>query len=248
MERVSTGIEGLDRFVDGGYPKGRSVLVSGDPGSGKTTFGLHFLLDGIVNHKENGVLVTLMEEAKTVLFENAAEFGFDLAKYESEGSLCILDVSPVRVVVDKEMAYAIPCEETELGTRGFNVSELISLINKNIMQSNARRVVIDSVTPLMLSRKDPFEVRYDISTIIRALDAALVTSLLMSENLSCFEENGKVGFESFLTDGVVVLRTIWDSRNIRKRNLEILKMRGSAHSLKPIEYEITQKGIQLSIE
>jgi KaiC/GvpD/RAD55 family RecA-like ATPase len=60
LERVSTGIAGLDELVDGGYPKGRTILVSGDPGSGKTTFGLQFLLDGIVNHKENGVLVTLM--------------------------------------------------------------------------------------------------------------------------------------------------------------------------------------------
>jgi len=247
LERVSTGISGLDQFIDGGYPKGKSILVAGEPGSGKTTFGLQFLVDGIVNHNENGVLVTLMEEPKESLFENAAELGFDLSKYESDRSLCILDVSPVRVVLDKEMTYAIPGDESALGARGFHVGELISLINKNIMEFNAKRVVIDSITPFMLSRKDPFEVRYDVTTIIRALNAALVTGLLAAESLPGFEGITGVGFESFLTDGVILLRTVKDSGNVIKRYIEILKMRGSAHSLEPIEYQITSKGIEVIV-
>jgi KaiC/GvpD/RAD55 family RecA-like ATPase len=244
LDRVSTGIEGLDDHINGGYPKGRTILVSGDPGSGKTTFGLHFLVDGIVNHKENGVLVTLMEEPKEILLENAAELGFDLAKYESDGSLCILDVSPVRVVVDREMTFTIPVEGSALGAKGFHVGELISLINKKIMEINAKRVVIDSITPLMLNRKDPFEVRYDLNTIIRVLDAAIVTSLLTAESEHCCEECSKVGTIFFLTDGVISLKTIREGNEVR-RHIEIVKMLGSAHSLKSIEYEITNTGIQL---
>jgi KaiC/GvpD/RAD55 family RecA-like ATPase len=248
LERVSTGIAGLDELVDGGYPRGRSILVSGEPGSGKTTFGLQFLLDGIVNHKENGVLVTLMEEPKDILLENAKELGFDLAKYEGEGSLRILDVSPVRVVVDREMTYAIPGEESALGAKGFHVGELISVINKNIMEANAKRVVIDSITPFVLSRRDPFETRYDITTIIRTLGAALVTALLTSENVQGPEHRVPVGLESFLTDGVISLRSVSEGTQERKRYIEILKMRGSTHSLKRVEYEITNTGIQLKAE
>jgi len=245
LERVSTGIAGLDQFLGGGYPKGRSILVAGEPGSGKTTFGLQFLLDGIINHNENGVLVTLMEEPKEDLFQNAAELGFDLSKYESDCSLCVLDLSPVRVVLDREMTYAIPGEESALGSRGFHVGELISLINKNIMEINAKRVFVDSITPFMLSRTDPFEVRYDVTTIIRALNAALVTALLAAESLPGFEGITGIGFESFLTDGVILLRTMKDRNNVRKRYIEILKMRGSAHSLEPIEYQLTNKGIEV---
>ena len=248
MERVSTGIAGLDELVDGGYPRGRTILVMGEPGSGKTTFGLQFLMDGITNHKENGVLVALMEEPKDIMVENAKQFGFDLAKYESEDSLRILDLSPVRVVVDKEMTYAIPGEEAALGAKGFHVGELISVINKNIMEINAKRVVVDSITPFVLSRRDPFEIRYDITTIVRTLSAALVTALLTSESWQGPEHRLSYGLESFLTDGVISLRSLCEGDQERKRYLEILKMRGGAHSLKRYEYEITRQGMQLKTE
>jgi circadian clock protein KaiC len=245
MERVSTGISGFDESLSGGYPRGRSILLVGEPGSGKTTFGIQFLLDGVVNHNENGVLVTLMEESKEELFQNAAGFGYDLAKYETDRSLCVLDLSPVRVVVDREMTYAIPGEESVLGERGFHVGELISLINKNIMEVNAKRVVIDSITPFMLSRKDRFEVLYDVTTIIRALNASLVTALLTAESLPGLQGMTGIGFESFLTDGIILLRIMKDSENLRKRYIEIIKMRGSPHTLEPIEYQITSKGLEV---
>jgi circadian clock protein KaiC len=245
LDRVSTGIEGLDDHINGGYPKGRTTLVYGDPGSGKTIFGLHFLVDGIIHHKENGVLVTLMEEPKDILLENAAELGFDLAKYESDGTLRILDVSPVKVVVDREMAFTIPVEESALGAKGFHIGELISLINKNIMEINAKRVVIDSLTPLVLSKKDPFEARYDTMTVIRVLDSALATSLLTAESQSCCEHGSNTGFVAYLTDGVISLKTVSEGKEDKKRYIEIVKMLGTAHTLKPIEYEITNTGIQL---
>jgi KaiC/GvpD/RAD55 family RecA-like ATPase len=245
LERVTTGIVGLDELVDGGYPKGRTILVMGEPGSGKTTFGLQFLMDGILNHKENGVLVALMEEPKDIVLENAKELGFDLAKYESEDSLRILDLSPVRVVVDREMTYAIPGEESALGAKGFHVGELISVINKNIMEINAKRVVIDSITPFVLSRRDPFETRYDITTIVRTLSAALVTALMTFESWQGPEHRLAYGLESFLTDGVISLRSTCEGDQERRRYIEILKMRGTKHSLKRSEYEITEQGIRL---
>jgi circadian clock protein KaiC len=157
-------------------------------------------------------------------------------------------LSPVRVVVDREMTYAIPGEESALGAKGFHVGELISVINKNIMEINAKRVVIDSITPFMLSRRDPFETRYDITTIIRTLNAALVTSLLTSESWQGPEHRFSYGLESFLTDGVISLRSLCEGNQERKRYIEILKMRGSTHSLKRIEYETTKQGIRLKTE
>jgi KaiC/GvpD/RAD55 family RecA-like ATPase len=113
------------------------------------------------------------------------------------------------------------------------------------MEINAKRVVIDSITPLMLSKKDPFEVRYDVITIIKALDAALATSLLTAESEHCCEECGRVGSAAFLTDGVISLRTVREGNEVSKRYMDIVKMLGSSHSLKPIEYEMRKTGIQL---
>jgi KaiC/GvpD/RAD55 family RecA-like ATPase len=82
-------------------------------------------------------------------------------------------------------------------------------------------------------------------TIIRVLDAALTTSMLTAESEPCCEECGKVGFVAFLTEGAISLRTSREGNEASKRYIDIVKMLGSAHSLKPIEYEMTNTGIQL---
>jgi KaiC/GvpD/RAD55 family RecA-like ATPase len=100
----------------------------------------------------------------------------------------------------------------------------------------------------MLGRKDPFEIRYDITTIIRALEAALVTALLTSDCQPGCECHSAIGWESYLTDGVISLRTVREEKEARKRYIEIVKMRGSSHSLKPVEYEIKGSGMHLKTD
>jgi len=89
-ERCPTGIYGLDELREGGYPRGRTVLVSGSCGTAKSTFGVQFLYNGIVQHKEPGILITLEESAKK-LKKDMLRFGFDFDKEEKSGNLIVVD-------------------------------------------------------------------------------------------------------------------------------------------------------------
>src|ERR671918_2916109 len=96
-ERVSTGITGLDRILEGGFPKGRSVLVTGEPGTGKTIMALQFLADGLA-HGEKGIYVAA-DEGPLDIMEQAASIGWDFEKFVEQKQLAILNagtyLSPV---------------------------------------------------------------------------------------------------------------------------------------------------------
>ena len=97
MHYIPTGIVGVDKILaDKGIPRGHTVLVSGGPGSGKTTFAVQFLYAGIAEHRENGVYVTLDEEPADIK-KNMSKFNWDLEKLETENKLRFINVSPVRV-------------------------------------------------------------------------------------------------------------------------------------------------------
>src|SRR6188768_1003506 len=84
--KVPTGISGLDEITNGGFPRGRSVLICGSAGSGKTLFGAQFIVKGITEHNENGVIMTFEETGKE-LAKNVLSLGFDLEKLQAEKKL-----------------------------------------------------------------------------------------------------------------------------------------------------------------
>ena len=94
MERVLSGIKGLDEILEGGFPKGRTILVVGSPGSGKTIFALQFLRAGAAAG-ERSIYITFDEKPEQVK-ENVSEFGWDLDKLESEGKMLFVDATPFR--------------------------------------------------------------------------------------------------------------------------------------------------------
>lgn len=76
MGRISTGVEGLDEMLQGGLIPGRTYLVKGGPGSGKTTLGVQFIMEGVKNGEK--CLYMTLEESPKSLKENVAKFGFYL--------------------------------------------------------------------------------------------------------------------------------------------------------------------------
>ena len=96
-ENVPSGIAGLDDLLGGGYPRGRVILVTGGPGSGKTLMGMQFLIDGIQRFDERGVFVSL-EESKYHLLSEMQNFGWDIEKYEKKSQIAIVDASPLRQI------------------------------------------------------------------------------------------------------------------------------------------------------
>src|SRR5487761_833910 len=96
-EHVPTGIQGLDDLLAGGYPRGRVILITGGPGSGKTLMAMQFLVNGVERFDERGVFVSL-EESKYHLASEMANFGWDVEKYEKKNQLAIVDASPLRQI------------------------------------------------------------------------------------------------------------------------------------------------------
>ena len=89
MNRVPTGITGLDALIEGGIPEGRSLLVSGGTGTGKTIFGLQYLYFGAKKYNEPGIYVTL-DERPDLIRQDMIRFGWDLRKLEDENMLHVL--------------------------------------------------------------------------------------------------------------------------------------------------------------
>lgn len=101
IERIPTGVPGLDELIEGGLPKGRITLITGTAGSGKTTLGMQFLHSGCTSFGENGLFVTLEEETAD-LIKDMSRYGWELRQLVDQGKLSILQSSiPFEVSQEK---------------------------------------------------------------------------------------------------------------------------------------------------
>lgn len=215
LERVKTGVDAFDELVMGGLPRARTTVVGGTPGSGKTIFAVQFLVHGITQYGENGVLVTF-EERPQDIEANMRGFGWDLAKWRKEHRLAIVDASP-------------PTED-ELVVGDFDLDGLLSRIRHAVKSVNARRVVLDSLTQLFDHFiGDPKILRRELFRISDALKKVGLTVLMTAERNSEYGEITRHRLEEFIADNVVILRNVLQ-REKRRRTIEVLKMRGGHHA------------------
>ncbi|MHA2292546.1 MAG: RAD55 family ATPase [Candidatus Hodarchaeales archaeon] len=236
-EYVPTGIPGVDKILAGkGFPRGHTLLVSGGPGSGKTTFGIQFLYTGATQHGESGVYVTLDEDPIDIK-TNMAKFGWDLKKLEDEKKLAFINISPVR---------AAPSEGSgliQIGMKEFRLIKLLEAIKQGINEVNAKRVIVDPLTIFTLQYPDEVERRYAVRDLMRDLRKRGSTNFLISELRGTGLER-EHQFEEYLAQGVILLRTfLKDSKLVRVFQVE--KMRGLAIDNQPRPYTITDQGIEV---
>src|SRR2546428_11893903 len=145
LDRVPTGIKGLDELLGRGFPDGRCILVVGSPGSGKTTFALQYLYHGAMLG-ETGLYVTLDEHPDYVK-KNLQSYDWDIDGMEKKGKLLFIDASGLRRA-GSESARLSP-----YGGSTTDVSDLIELlktINKDVEGENLRRIALDPFTFLIL--------------------------------------------------------------------------------------------------
>lgn len=236
MERVSTGIPGLDKVIGGGFPRGTNILVCGSSGTGKTIFCTQFLMAGIREQNEPGIFVTLEERASD-LEEEMLSLGWDLTEYERNEKLIVLDAaSRLNVPSDKEFRMG----------EGFDLDGLVLEVHRAASRIGAKRLVLDSIPALELKIAGPSEFRRALFRMSSLLLEIGMTSLLTTEST----EPGLVsryGIEEFVTRGVVVLSLEEEASDL-KRFLRVLKMRGTMHSLRNIPFEIVKgQGIVLYV-
>ena len=233
---ASTGIPGVDKILaEKGIPKGHTILVSGGPGSGKTTFAIQFLYMGATQHNESGVYVTLDEEPSDIR-KNMLKYGWDLKKLEDEKKLVFINVSPVRVAPSETGLI-------QIGMKEFRLIKLLEAIKQGVKDVDAKRVVVDPVTSFMLQYPNEVERIYAMRDLMRDLRKTGCTNMLISELRGTGWER-EHQFEEYLAHGVILLRTfLKDGKLVRVFQVE--KMRGLAIDNQPRPYDISAKGVEV---
>ncbi len=223
MDRVETGIQGLDDMLGGGLIKGSSTLITGGCGSGKTTLALNYLYNGTTMYDENGVFVTFNEPPE-VLKQNMNGFDWNLDKLGEDKKLMIKKLDP---------------------------SDLLQLIKEDygeirdiIKDNDAKRFVIDPIGTFNMVVKDPFERKMALIKFCDWLRNNDCTTIMTSEFERTFGSYHDQGFEEYIVDTVIVMYNI-QIKNIRQNAVEILKMRGSKHAKKIVPFQF-YKGISIS--
>ena len=221
-ERIETGISNFDSLIEGGFNKNATNLLVGSTGSGKSIFATQFLIGGMKRGEK--CLYVTFEESKKEFYENMANFGWNLADYEKRGLFTFLEYTPMKV-------------KTMLEEGGGSIESLI--IKKKIS-----RMVIDSITSFALLFDNELEKREAALALFNMIANWNCTSLLTFEGTPLKDEKVASRTLVFESDAIILLYFIREKQK-RQRYLEILKMRGTAHSKGIHKLSITKKGIQI---
>ncbi len=229
VQKIRTMIEGCDEITHGGMPIGRTTLVSGTSGTGKTLFAIQFLYNGIKYFDYPGLFITF-EESPYDIIQNARSFGWNLQKLIDEGKLFILDASPD------------PDGQEVVGS--FDLSALIERIQYAIRKYKAQLVSVDSVTAIFQQYDAASVVRREIFRLVARLKHLKVTSIMTTERVDEYGQIARFGVEEFVSDNVIVLRNVLEGER-RRRTIEILKLRGTTHMKGEYPFTITNDGINI---
>jgi circadian clock protein KaiC len=222
-DRVKTDIKGFDEMVMGGFLPQTANLVEGPPGTGKSTFGMQFIYNGIQHHNEPGLIVTF-EEFPQQYYRDAEGFGWDFRKLEREGKLRVIMTSP-------------EVSRSDLESVGGTIETLAR-------EMGARRVLVDSVSHFEQITADPIELRAVVYGFINALKREGLTSILTRESPMLLGSEEGDNDIAFVMDTYILLRYVEIESAIR-RALLVLKLRGSDHAKDIRQYEITNQGIKV---
>jgi circadian clock protein KaiC len=204
---MPTGIPGLDHLLGGGLVRGNSLLIEGPPGSGKSTFGVRILYEGIVKFKEPGLLITFEEFPKQV-YQEALVYGVDLRLMEDAGKLRVIWTPPSRIL------------------EGFTGKS--DLIEKIVDELGVRRLVIDSVTHFKRIAASEVELREILLKILNNLKLKGINSILLKELERM--DSQTIAFEEYLVDASMrVYNAPADGSGENTRYLEVRKTRGQGH-------------------
>jgi len=223
MDRVKTGITGLDEMLGGGFLRETANLIEGAPGTGKTTLGMQFIYNGIIQENEPGLIITF-EEFPKQYYHDAAAFGWNFQELEKKGLLKVVMTSP---------------EVSRL-----DVESVGGMIEGYVDQMGARRVVIDSMSHFSRLTQDPVELRSLEFNFINALKRERLTCLLTRESPVLLGEAYDDSSIGFVVDSYLILRYVEIESAIRKALL-VLKMRGSDHAKDIRQYDITAQGFEV---
>jgi len=244
MERVKTGIEGLDQALNGGIPKGNIILISGSAGTGKTLICLSFIYYGATKFNEPGIFISTDQTPEEIKAQ-AKNFGWDLEELEKKKMLRIYHID---ITTEKDMVY-------------------LKKIDKLAKEIKAKRIVLDSLTtitefltPLEIKKGSKLFETLEAIVPVPMSEAIIAKNVLMkiikylkSTGCTCLvtselpEEGNWLSRDTcseFLADGVILLKALTITGEIGK-SLIIRKMRYSDHDKDVHPLEITEEGVKV---
>jgi len=227
LSKRLTGIKGFDEITDGGLPHGRTTLVMGGPGCGKTVFALQTLVNGAHRTKESGLFVAFEESTRQIV-ANAATFGWDLPDLTKK-KLFFLDarLSP---------------EVVKAGE--FDLVGMLTVLEAKAEEIRAKCIVFDGIDVLLRLLDDPVAERREIYRIRDWLSRTGLTGII-TQKVSGPESDHRYNFLQFMVDCVVSLRhQVVDGSAFR--NLRVVKYRGSGFSADEFPITLTSEGLQLT--
>ena len=230
--KVPTGIEGFDDITHGGLPRGRTTLLVGGPGSGKTLLGLRFLVEGAQTHREPGIFVAF-EETSNRIIANASAFGWDLPGLRRK-MLCFVDAQPAADLVQ---------------SGNFDLGGLLVALEVQIKAMGARRIVIDAIDIMLALMPDITARRREIyrlhEWLLRHEITGLITAKAEGDEASSFGVQ-PFGFMHFMVDCAVLLNHRV-ALGVSQRNLRVLKYRGSGFDENEAPFVIGKTGFDVAI-
>ena len=226
MERLSTGITGLDTVING-YPSGKCILITGTAGSGKTIMALHLI------HKScsDGMKCTYVaiEESREDLFMQASLFGWDFTRFEEEGLLNVIQILEERMV---EAKYKFNLYGSDTGFGG-----ILEVIGKD-----AEVAIIDNLGVLSLDMTLS-QFRQQLDFLVYSLTKRNCTSLIISDE-TLMKDKKDVALYS-VQGAIRLMKRDNPYTDSRERAMEIVKVRSTAAPIDYLIYEIGSNGIQI---
>lgn len=225
VERVKTGIEGLDELLQGGIPTSSSFLIPGGAGTGKTIFAMQYIYNGALQYNEPGIYVTLETNLKNITW-NMQSFNWDIKKMQDKNLMRTYRLN---------LSYSKNYEEIEE-----KIDNELAVIAELVEEIGAKRLAIDSVASFGLWIERRGLLRNLLYRFTDKLKDLGCTTLLTTETGGERREFSQFGVEEFIVDGVISLYFVPPNRAIF-----VKKMRGTDHSKNIHPFEITPRGISV---
>ena len=228
VEKISTGIEGFDDITGGGLPRGRTTLIMGGPGCGKTVLVLQALVNAATRHGVPGIFVSFEENAELVE-ENAESFGWDM------------------VELQKKLLYFLNAQLTPDAVKvgEFDLTALLAGLEAKATEMGAKLVVFDALDVLLSLLDDWAAERRELYRIQAWLKRTGLTGILTTKTEEDKSPTApRYGFMPFMADAVVVLRQRVIDR-VAVREMRLVKYRGSPHVLNEVPFVIGEDGVEV---
>lgn len=223
-ERTPTGIQGFDKLCGGGLVKDSINLVTGNAGSGKTTFMIQFLYNGATKFNENGLYISFEPEI-TDIYKAAALQGMNVEKLDAQGKFKVMKVNA-----------------------GVSIKEMQDKLIKMIAKYNIKRIALDPINVFAIELPREMTLRrqiYDLLSLLKKLDVCvMIAGESDGESNDIHGLSDEITFCKYSTDGVIELFSSGIS-GTGDRAIRITKMRMTNHIRGPVGMEITNEGIRV---